>query len=141
MIYLLLSMCTVCCVVGLCRVEESYNELNNDNKVSVLQQAKLDFNKAKAETIHQMTADQIKLYKCQQVAAAFSLRSLLTFRNMLRKSSTQRGTFFNVFLPIENVRTILNLKIFYSPSYSKFAVECDLNSKISQICTKFVFFF
>ena len=34
--------------------------------------------------------------------------------------------------------TILNLKIFPLPNFSKFAIECDL--KISQICTKLCFF-
>ena len=44
---------------------------------------------------------------------------------MERKSSIQRVRFFNVSLPIENVRcpTVLNLKIFVHQISSKFAVD------------------
>ena len=35
-------------------------------------------------------------------------------------------------MPIQPKRPIPTPKIFLSPSYSKFAVECDCNSKISK---------
>jgi len=51
---------------GLCKLDESYFEINNDNKVSVLKNARSDFANAKAEIVTQITDDQIRLYKSQQ---------------------------------------------------------------------------
>ena len=51
---------------GLCKLDESYHEISNDNKVSVLKEAKADFVSAKAEIVSQLTEDQIRLYKSQQ---------------------------------------------------------------------------
>ena len=60
-----------------------------------------------------------------------------------KKSSVQNsqsGAFFNVYLPI--VRTMQRFWIwkFLSPNYRKFTVECDRNSKISQIVRNLLFF-
>ena len=52
--------------LGLCKLDESYFEINNDNKISVLKDAKSDFASAKAEIVTQLTDDQIRLYKSQQ---------------------------------------------------------------------------
>ena len=52
------------------------------------------------------------------------------------------SAFFNVYLPIENVRISdgFEFESFSSPNYSKFAVKCNWNIKVPKIRTKFGFF-
>ena len=72
----------------------------------------------------------------------FSLFSAY-IHNMEGKSSTQRGAFSYVYLSIVRAEWPENdseFIIFLSPNYNKFAVECDWNSKVSQIRIKVVFF-
>ena len=62
---------------------------------------------------------------------------------MERKSTSERGRFFYIYLLIENVRVRQTddseFESFLLLNHSKFAVECDQNSKISQIRTNLFF--
>ena len=62
--------------------------------------------------------------------------------NMGEKSPNHRDAFllltFTCLLSGKNVRMMLKFK-FLQPNFSKLALECDWNSKISLIHTKFVF--
>ena len=56
------------------------------------------------------------------------------------KSPSQRARFFKRSFANRKYPTESEFENFSLPNYSKFAVKCDWNIKISQIYTKFEFF-
>ena len=75
-----------------------------------------------------------------KVALFFIFRHIYSMKGKSSTQNTQSERFFYVYLPI--VRTECpdsEFESFLSPNWRKFAIECDWNSKISQIRTKSFF--
>ena len=72
----------------------------------------------------------------QTVYLFFILRHI--FQNMKAKSSSQIGPFF--YLMFANWVRLFTCLNFFRSNFSKFAVECDLKSKISQNAQNLIFF-